>query len=114
MSLLRVLRRLPRIAWYALYFLKELVVANARIAWEVLTPGFTMQAGIVRVPTDCHTEWEVMMLANSISLTPGTLTLEVDTATNDLFVHALYVRSREEFVEGIARMERYLLGAMRG
>jgi multicomponent Na+:H+ antiporter subunit E len=72
-----------------------------------------MQAGIVRVPTRCRTEWEVMMLANSISLTPGTLTLEVDTATNELFVHALFVRSREEFLDGLARMERSLLGAMR-
>jgi multicomponent Na+:H+ antiporter subunit E len=113
MAIVRWLRRVPRIAWYLVYFLYELVRANLRIAWEVVTPGFTMQAGIVRVPTRCETEWEVMMLANSISLTPGTLTLEVDTATNDLFVHALFVESREEFLEGIARMERYLLGAMR-
>jgi multicomponent Na+:H+ antiporter subunit E len=113
MIVLRVLRNLPAIAWYVLYFLGEMVKANVRIAWEVLTPGFTMEAGIIRVPTRCETEWEVMMLANSISLTPGTLTLEVDTATNDLFVHALFVSSREEFVAGIARMERYLLGAMR-
>jgi multicomponent Na+:H+ antiporter subunit E len=110
---LRWLRRIPRIAWYAVFFLYELVVANVRIAWEVATPGFSMQPGIVRVPTRCETEWEVMMLANSISLTPGTLTLEVDTDTNDLYVHALYVSSREEFLAGIARMERYLLGAMR-
>jgi multicomponent Na+:H+ antiporter subunit E len=113
MIVLRLLRRLPRIAWYVLYFLHELVLANVRIAWEVVTPGFTMQAGIVRVPTRCRTEWELMMLANSISLTPGTLTLEVDTDTNDLFVHALFVSSREEFIDSIARMERYLLGAMR-
>jgi multicomponent Na+:H+ antiporter subunit E len=113
MIVVRLLRRLPRIAWYLVYFLYELVRANVRIAWEVVTPGFTMQAGIVRVPTRCRTEWEVMMLANSISLTPGTLTLEVDTATNELFVHALFVRSREEFLDGLARMERYLLGAMR-
>jgi multicomponent Na+:H+ antiporter subunit E len=113
MIVVRILRRLPRIAWYLVYFLYELVRANVRIAWEVVTPGFTMQAGIVRVPTRCRTEWEVMMLANSISLTPGTLTLEVDTATNELFVHALFVRSREEFLDGLARMERYLLGAMR-
>jgi multicomponent Na+:H+ antiporter subunit E len=114
MIVVRLLRRLPRIAWYLLYFLGEMVKANARIAWEVLTPGFTMQAGIIRVPTRCETEWELMLLANSISLTPGTLTLEVDTTTGELFVHALFVRSREDFVAGIERMQRYLLGAMRG
>jgi multicomponent Na+:H+ antiporter subunit E len=113
MIVVRILRRLPHIAWYVVYFLYELVRANLRIAWEVVTPGFSMQAGIIHVPTRCRTEWEVMMLANSISLTPGTLTLEVDTDTNALFVHALFVSSREEFLEGIARMERYLLGALR-
>jgi multicomponent Na+:H+ antiporter subunit E len=110
---LRVLRNLPRIAWYLVFFLAEMVKANVRIAREVLTPGLRMQPGIVRVPTRCRTEWELLALSSSISLTPGTLSLEVDTGTGDLFVHALFVTSREEFLAGIARMERYLLAAMR-
>jgi multicomponent Na+:H+ antiporter subunit E len=113
MRLIAWLRRLPRIVWFVLFFLYELVLANVRIAWEVLTPGFSMQPGIVRVSTNCRTEWEVMMLANTISLTPGTLSLEVDRETNDLFVHALYVTNREDFQRQIATIERHLLGAMR-
>jgi multicomponent Na+:H+ antiporter subunit E len=65
-----------------------------------------MRPGIVRVKTRCQTEWEVMMLANTISLTPGTLSIEVDRDENDLFVHALYVTTREEFQRQIATIER--------
>lgn len=113
MSLIAWLRRVPRIVWFVLFFLYELVVANLRIAWEVITPGFAMTPGIVRVTTRCQTDWEVMLLANTISLTPGTLSLEVDRDTNDLFVHALYVTTREDFQKQIETIERHLLGALR-
>jgi multicomponent Na+:H+ antiporter subunit E len=111
--LLRVIVRLPRIAWFTLVFLRAMVLANVRVAWEVLTPGFSMRAGIVRVPTDCTTEWEMFVLANTITMTPGTLSLEVDTGSQALFVHSLYVTSREEFVASIKQLERAMLKAMR-
>ena len=113
MRVLRWARRLPWMLWFVVFFVSALVHANLRVAWEVLTPGFSMQAGIVRVHTSCRTRWELLHLANMITMTPGTLTLEVDTRTNDLFVHTLYVTSREAFQAQITRMERHLLKAMR-
>lgn len=113
MNPLRWIGRLPRLAWFGLYFLWELVLANLRVAWEVLTPGYSMTPAIVRVSTRCRTDWELMLLANTITMTPGTLTLEADPATHELYVHALYVRSREDFQAQIDRLERHLLGALR-
>jgi multicomponent Na+:H+ antiporter subunit E len=55
----------------------------------------------------------VTVLANVITMTPGTLTLEVDPETYDLYVHGLYVDSVEDFRAQIARIERRLLKAMR-
>jgi multicomponent Na+:H+ antiporter subunit E len=102
-----------RILWFIVFFLWELTLSNVRVAWEALTPGFTMQAGIVRVHTRCRNRWELISLANTITMTPGTLTLEVDTDTNDLFVHSLYVTDRESFQAQISRLEDHLLKAMR-
>lgn len=113
MRMLAWVRRVPWIVWFVAFFVFELVVANLRVAWEVLTPGFAMRAGIVRVHTRCRTQWELTHLANMITMTPGTLTLEVDTGSNDLFVHSLYVTTREEFQAQITRMENHLLKAMR-
>jgi multicomponent Na+:H+ antiporter subunit E len=113
MIVVRFLRRLPWIVVYLGYFLYELVVANIRVARDVLTPGLQITPGIVRVTTRCQTRWEVAMLANSLTMTPGTLSLEVDTATNDLFVHGLYVTTREDFQRDVSRMENLLLKAMR-
>ena len=94
-------------------FLFELIKANLRVAIEVLAPGFSMTAGIVRVPTRTRTPLEVVLLANAISLTPGTLTLEVDEQDRVLYVHGLYVSSRSEFLRSIARTEDLVLDITR-
>jgi len=94
-------------------FLFELIRANVRVAIEVMTPGFSMTAGIVRVPTRTRTPLEVVLLANAITLTPGTLTLEVDEQDRVLYVHGLYVTSRSEFLRSIARIEGLVLDITR-
>jgi multicomponent Na+:H+ antiporter subunit E len=102
-----------RLVRSSLLFLVELVKANIRVAYEVLTPGFDMQAGIIAVPTRTRSTWEAVLLANAISLTPGTLTLEVDEDARVLYVHALYVTSRASFLADIARLEGLLLDVTR-
>ena len=113
MTPLRALTRIPHLVAFVGFFLYELVLANLRVAFEVLTPGYSMRAGIVRVHTQTLTDLELTSLANAITMTPGTLSLEVDTVTHDIYVHTLYVDSRERFLADIARMERLLLKAMR-
>jgi multicomponent Na+:H+ antiporter subunit E len=110
-TLPRRLRQAPWIIVFVLFFLWELVLANARVAWEVLTPGFSMRPGIVRVPLRTRTDWQTTVLANAISMTPGTLSLEVSADGKDLYVHSLYVDTREAFQADVARMERLLLRA---
>lgn len=94
-------------------FLVELVRANLRVAAEVATPGFGIEPAILVVPTRARNLVEAVLLANAISLTPGTLTLEVDEVTRELYVHTLYAPTREEFLAGIARLEDLVLDMTR-
>ncbi len=107
------LRRLVRVPVFGVYFFAAFVQANLRVAWEVVTPGYAMRAGILRVPIHTATNWETMLLANAISLTPGTLTLEVSLDGAALYVHALFIDSREALEAEIADLERRLLWALR-
>ena len=102
-----------RVLKFLVVFLVELVIANARVAWEVMTPGSGLRPAIVRVPTRTRTRWERTLLANTITMTPGTLTLEVDERTGDLYVHSLFVTDRDSFRADIAKLENVLLEAMR-
>lgn len=111
---MRALTRPFRIVGFALYFLRELVVANLRVARDVLSPGMpNLRAGIVRFPTRTRPGWERTTLANAITMTPGTLTLEVDDAHDALYVHTLYAEDREAFTASLQAMEHHLLRALR-
>jgi multicomponent Na+:H+ antiporter subunit E len=109
----RLLLKPWRILYAFAYFLAELLLANLRLAFDVATPGLPSVNGIIRVETAARTPLEIWLVANAISMTPGTLTLEVDDERHHLYVHALYAEDRVAFVRQIARFERALLGALR-
>ena len=106
----RIVVGLPR---FAVYFSWQLIVANARVAWEVMTPGLSMTAAIVRHETRCRTDVEVMLFANAITLTPGTLSLEIEPDTRAIHVHAFYTADREAFHADLERMEDEILRLVR-
>lgn len=95
-------KRIMSIFIYSLVFLKALFIANMDVAKRVLTPGLDINPGIVKIKTNLTTDAGKMLLANSITLTPGTLT--VDVIGQYLYIHWIDVRSKniEEASEMIA------------
>lgn len=81
--------------WQALAFaaryLWALLLASVRVAYDVLTPRFRMNPGVVGIPLDARTDLEILVLANLLSLTPGTLSLDVSPDRRTLFIHAMYI-----------------------
>ncbi|MFO7720985.1 MAG: Na+/H+ antiporter subunit E [Gillisia sp.] len=82
-------RKLPRLMGLIVYFTKELIVANFRVAYDVVTPITYMRPCIVALPLDAKTDFEITVLACMISLTPGTLSLNLSDDKSLLFVHAI-------------------------
>ena len=99
----RYASRLVRGGALALFFLWELFASSLRVAWEVLTPRHGMRPAIVAVPLEVTTDAEITLLANLVSLTPGTLSLEVSDDKKTLFVHAMYVDDPETLRRAIKR-----------
>ncbi len=93
--------RVPRIVRFILYFIVELFRANIRVAWEVLTPGFHMSPAIVSIPLTLTDPIQITLLSQMITLTPGTLSLDVSTDRRVLYVHAMYVNDVEDFRRSI-------------
>lgn len=105
---------MPRLIGFAAYFIYELVKSNIQVALDVVTPPFYMKPGIVAVPLDAKTDAEVGLLANLITLTPGTLSLDVSEDRSVLYVHVMYLLDEKQFIEGIKNgFERRLLNLMR-
>jgi len=90
-------------------FLGALVKANLSITKRVLSPSLPINPGIVKVKTQLTSKVGRMVLANAITLTPGTFTLELDG--EDLFVHWVDVKSgetEENTKEIVSSFEKYL------
>ena len=88
-------------AWIILYFLaffiKELIVASITVFRSVLSPFSYLQPGIIAVPLDVNTSAEITLLANLITLTPGTLTLDVSTDKKAIYIHTIRMDDPESF-----------------
>ena len=94
---------------YLLFFFKELMKANLRLAKIVLSPSLPINPGFVKVRTKLKSPMGRLLLANSITLTPGTLTVEMEGEW--LYVHWITMDASDidgatnEIVTGF---ERYL------
>ena len=88
-------------------FLYELVVSSIKVAHDVITPPILARPGVIKVPLDVRTDAEIAVLANLVSLTPGTLSLDVSPDNRELYVHAMFVDSpqavRDEIKNGLEK-----------
>lgn len=103
----RYFGQLWRLVELALFFVRELVTASVRIAIDVVTPSHRMQPAVIAVPLDIETSGQITFLANLISLTPGTLSLDVSDDRSTLYIHVMYVEDRDVDAER-ARVKRTL------
>jgi multicomponent Na+:H+ antiporter subunit E len=83
--------KVPQTIGFVAFFIKELVIANIRVAYDVLTPRHRMRPGVIAVPLDVTTDTEITLLGSLITLTPGTLTLDVSPDKKVMYVHAMYI-----------------------
>lgn len=81
---------------FLLFFIKDLIVSNFRVAREVLSIRRRGRAGIVAVPLTVTTDFEILLLVSLITLTPGTLGVDISGDRKTLYAHTMFVTSADE------------------
>jgi multicomponent Na+:H+ antiporter subunit E len=109
MIFFRLTRQAVRVMAFGAFFVVQMVRANLRVAYDVVTVKHYMKPGILAIPLEARTGFEIAMLANLISLTPGTLSIDVSADRKTIFVHAMYLSEPEDF----KRFEARFLEAVR-
>jgi multicomponent Na+:H+ antiporter subunit E len=94
---------------FILFFLWELLVANLRVARDVLRPGpLKMKPRVIAIPLKINKDIPIVILANVLSLTPGSLSLDVSDDHKTLFIHAMHApdpdETRREIEDGFERL----------
>ncbi|MCM3716912.1 Na+/H+ antiporter subunit E [Fictibacillus phosphorivorans] len=94
-------KQVKAIGYLILLFLKELILANVDVLKWVYKPKLDFQPGIIALPIDVKRNWEITLLANLITLTPGTLSVDVSRDQRYIYIHAIDLPDVNETIVGI-------------
>lgn len=84
-----------------LMFFRELTLSNISVLRVVLRPKLNIQPMIFALPTDLEHDWEITLLSSLITLTPGTIVLNVSDDQRTLYIHAIDVDDVDEAIDSI-------------
>ncbi len=109
----KYLKRFPVVISFLFFFLWELIKSNIKVAYDVVTPKNHMKPGVVSYNLEARTDLEITLLMNLISLTPGTLSLDVSFDRKTLYIHAMYLDNIKAFRSEMRKFEDRLLEVLR-
>jgi multicomponent Na+:H+ antiporter subunit E len=87
------------------YVLVKLIQSNLVLAWEIITPRNKINTGIVAVPLRTESELAMLVVANVVTLTPGTVTIEVTGSPAVIYVNVLHLHDIEDVRRDLLRLE---------
>lgn len=92
-------QKLPVLIGFMVFFTREMITANIKIAIDAVTPVIYMTPAIIKLPLEAKTDLEITLLANLLSLTPGTLSIDVSENRNYLYVHTTYMNEGPDMLK---------------
>ncbi|WP_117234667.1 Na+/H+ antiporter subunit E [Vibrio maerlii] len=99
----------PKMLNFVLFFIWDLVKSNARVAYDVLTPTHLMKPAVIAVPLDIKSDAGITVLSNLITVTPGSLALDVSTDRKVLFVHLMYFEDEQMHIAEVKKLEAMVM-----
>lgn len=82
-------------------FLRELILSNISVLKVILKPKLDIKPGIFALPTELKKDWEITVLANLITLTPGTFVVDISPDNKILYIHAMNIDDVEDSIQSI-------------
>lgn len=95
MQLARWPLRIVHAVSLAAFFAWALIVANIRVAMDVLRPHTSIRPAVVAVPLDVTSDAEILLLSMLINITPGSVTIDLAKDRRTLYVHVMHMVSAE-------------------
>ncbi|SHF60251.1 Na+/H+ ion antiporter subunit [Mariniphaga anaerophila] len=103
---MKILKKTYYLLAFCLFYLFKLVQSNIYIAWDILTPGKQSNPAFVEVPVILNSDTGLLMFSNLLSMTPGTLSLDISRDKKTMLVHVLYYSDEEQIQNGLKEMQQ--------
>lgn len=99
-------------------FVREMIIANFQIAYIIISPRMNIRPGLIEYPLDIRNDGAIVLLANMISLTPGTLSVDISSDRKYIYVHAMVMETpdqlKKQIKETFERRIQRMLGEYAG
>lgn len=92
------MRYIKKTLWMFLFtgfYIISVIRANLYLAWDVLTPKMHMNPGIINIKLELESKSALLLFSNLVSMTPGTLVIDLDPEKNEAAVHVLYLKDEK-------------------
>ncbi len=103
---MQILKKIYYVVEFVLFYFLKLVQSNIYIAYDILTPNLKSFPGIVKVPLYISSDFGILVFANLLSMTPGTLTIDVSEDKKEIVVHVLYSKNKEAVMFEIGQVQQ--------
>ena len=102
-------QRVPGTIAFVFFFFWQVIKSNAVVAYDVATPNLGIKPGVIAVPLELDSAIGLTIFANFITLTPGTLSLDISDDRDVLYVHAMYLEDKEDLLRDLKEIERRII-----
>lgn len=92
---MRYIKKAYWIVHFAGFYIISVVKANLYLAWDVITPKMLMNPGVISIKLMLESRSALLLFSNLVSMTPGTLVINLDPEKNEAAVHVLYLRDEQ-------------------
>ncbi len=82
---------------FSFFYFSEMVKANLMLARDILSPKIKIKPGIVRINIDEKTDNQLLIIFNLITMTPGSMCMDLSADRKAIYVHGMYVNDRDRF-----------------
>jgi multisubunit Na+/H+ antiporter MnhE subunit len=87
------------IVTFILFYLYKLVEANLYIAYDILTPRLRIKPGFIKVPLTLKSNFGLLLFSNLLSMTPGSLSIDITDDKKTILVHVLYETTQDDMLK---------------
>lgn len=105
--------RVVKIIKLILIFFKELIVSGVVVIKLILTPNLNITPGIFKYKTILEDDWEVTTLSLLLTLTPGSVVMEVSESGDELYIHAMDMKQKDDLIRSLGRFETAIMEVSR-
>lgn len=103
---MRIIKKIYFAIQFIVFYLFKLVQSNIYIAYDILTPQIKSTPGIMKFPLYIKSDFGLLVFTNLLSMTPGTLTIDICPDKKEVLVHVLYGKNKEAVMHEISEIQR--------